>query len=158
MFTFAPLYYLMTLQQQMPNGMIGATGPNAQPLVARGPKSGPVLAVTQLLGGMCSVLENPRRLTIAQYQSAKVAVTFIFAPFCNADSIAAVAAKWQEWGQWSECSVSCGQGSKLRSRACSGALFGGDENCPGHSTEAGVCDITKWTCGRSPNILAIPCP
>ena len=62
--------------------------------------------------------------------------------------IAAVASKWQEWGQWSECSVSCGQGSKLRARTCSGALFGGNQNCPGHSTESGVCDITKWTCGR----------
>ena len=158
MFTFAPLYHLMTLQQQMPNGMIGATGPNAQPLVARAPKSGPVPAVNQLLEVLRSVLENPQRLTIAQYQSAKVVESFVFAPFCNADSIAAVAAKWQEWGQWSECSVSCGQGSKLRVRTCSGALFGGDENCPGHSTEAGVCDITKWTCGRSPNILAIPRP
>ena len=67
------------------------------------------------------------------------ALCFLF--FLNI--LAAVNAEWQEWGQWSECSASCGQGSKHRARACSGAFFGGDQNCPGYSTEAGVCKIAE---------------
>ena len=65
-------YYLMTLQQQLPNGKNGAIGPNAQPLVARGPKSGPVLAVNQLLEALKGVLATPQRLNDARHPSAKV--------------------------------------------------------------------------------------
>ena len=75
----------MTLQQQLPTGKNGDTGPNAQLLVAWGPKSGLELAVNHLLEVMCSARENPRRLTIAQYQSAKVAESFIFTSFFYAD-------------------------------------------------------------------------
>ena len=85
---------------------------------------------------------------ISECQGSLVHVCFsiLFYPNC----VAAIPAQWQDWGQWSLCSVSCGQGSKIRARACSAALFGGDEDCPGHSTEAEVCDISKWTCGRYP--------
>ena len=81
----ASLFYCKILQPSLLNGKNGEGGPNAQPLVARGPKSGLVLAVNQLLEGTSGALENPRRLTIAQYQSAKVAESFIFTPFFYAD-------------------------------------------------------------------------
>ena len=85
MFTFTLFYHLMTLQQQLPTGKNGDTGPIAQPLVARGPKSGLELVVNHLLEVMGSVRGNPRRLTIAKYQSAKVDESFVFSPLCNAD-------------------------------------------------------------------------
>ena len=56
----------------MPNGKNGATGPNAQPLVARGPKSGPELAVSQLLEGTSSALEITQKRKIARHPSVQV--------------------------------------------------------------------------------------
>ena len=56
----------------MPNGKNGVTGPNAQPLVARGPKSGPELAVSQLLEGTSSALEITQRRKIARHPSVQV--------------------------------------------------------------------------------------
>ena len=61
---------------------------------------------------------------------------------CTRNILAAENAEWQAWGQWSECSASCGHGTWLRARACSEPLFGGEENCPGNSTEAGLCEIS----------------
>lgn len=54
-----------------------------------------------------------------------------------------MAAEWQDWGQWSECSATCGPGTWLRARACGEPRFGGDEQCPGKSTEAGECEISE---------------
>ena len=61
----------------------------------------------------------------------------------NNNNIAAIAAEWQEWGEWSGCTASCGEGSRVRARACSEALFGGDQQCSGNSTEAGHCKISE---------------
>ena len=49
----------------MLNGKSGAIGPNAQHLVARGPNSGPELAVNQPLGATKPVLAITQRLNIA---------------------------------------------------------------------------------------------
>ena len=155
LFTFAPLHYLMTLQQQLPNGKNGATGPNAQHLVARAPKSGLVHAVNQLLEALRSVLAFLRRLNVARHQSAKVIALFMFPSLFDPNYTAAVAAEWQDWGQWSICSVSCGERSKLRVRACSGALFGGNDQCSGDSTEAGDCKMSE--CEGIVMPFIIPC-
>ena len=99
-----------------------------------------------------SVLVIPRRLNIARHLSVQVLPfmlliifqqSFFFWKFLNFNITAAIAAEWQDWGQWSQCSVSCGKGSKLRARACSGALFGGDDQCSGESSEAGECKISE---------------
>ena len=66
-----------------------------------------------------------------------------FFSFLNFNIIAAIAAEWQEWGEWSGCTASCGEGSRVRARACSEALFGGDQQCSGNSSEAGHCKISE---------------
>ena len=71
---------LMILQLLMLNGKLGANGPNAQHLVALGPKSGPEHAVSQILEGNNTVQEIPQKLRIAQHLSAQ-AVQVI--PKCN---------------------------------------------------------------------------
>ncbi|XP_048850381.1 adhesion G protein-coupled receptor B1-like isoform X2 [Brienomyrus brachyistius] len=47
--------------------------------------------------------------------------------------------KWQPWGSWGSCSRSCGGGSQLRRRFCSGPFFGGVP-CPGNREEQRRCN------------------
>ena len=55
------------------------------------------------------------------------------------NDIAAIAAEWQDWGHWSQCTASCGQGLKIRARSCSEPAFGGENQCLGNSTEVDHC-------------------
>ena len=43
--------------------------------------------------------------------------------------------EWQEWGEWSQCTSSCGQGMQMRARACVG-------ECVGDSTETRLCSTS----------------
>ena len=52
---------------------------------------------------------------------------------------ATVAPVWQEWGQWSQCLPSCGQGSKVRTRTCSVPAVEGVAQCPGNPTQDKYC-------------------
>ena len=63
--------------------------------------------------------------------------------YVKLDYITAIAAQWQEWGQWSQCTASCGQGLKIRARACSQPASGGNEQCPGDSTEVEDCSSAE---------------
>ena len=54
-------------------------------------------------------------------------------------SFVVVIAKWQEWGPWSECSDSCGNGFQERKRSCIDPEFGVVDRCLGESTETKVC-------------------
>uniref|UniRef100_A0A8C9N9E0 Hemicentin-1 n=1 Tax=Serinus canaria TaxID=9135 RepID=A0A8C9N9E0_SERCA len=49
---------------------------------------------------------------------------------------------WSEWGLWEECSRSCGQGNRTRSRTCSNppAQHGG-EPCEGSALESVMCNL-----------------
>ena len=72
--------------------------------------------------------------------------------------VAATDAEWQDWGEWSQCTASCGQGSKVRARACSEPAFGGDEQCPGDYTELENCETSKCAgsshrCSRGSRLL-----
>ena len=49
--------------------------------------------------------------------------------------------EWQEWGQWSDCDPSCSCGKKIRARACTAPLFGGND-CIGDPTETAPCSGT----------------
>ncbi|NWV42606.1 HMCN1 protein, partial [Grantiella picta] len=49
---------------------------------------------------------------------------------------------WSEWGLWEECSKSCGQGNRTRSRTCSNppAQHGG-KPCEGSALETVMCNL-----------------
>ena len=59
-------------QQLLPNGKTGASGPNVQPLVARGSNSGLVPAVNQTLEATTSVLEMRQRSRAVAQLNAQV--------------------------------------------------------------------------------------
>ena len=69
---FVNLAIHIFLQLSMPNGKNGVNGPNAQLLVGKDPKSGPVHAVNRPLEAMISVLEIQQRPGIVAQLNAKV--------------------------------------------------------------------------------------
>ena len=69
-------------------------------------------------------------------------------PFSNSsilksNNVSAIASEWQDWGQWSQCTASCGQGFKFRARTCSEPEFGGNDQCPGNATEVEGCSSAE---------------
>nr|XP_023689527.1 adhesion G protein-coupled receptor B3 isoform X1 [Paramormyrops kingsleyae] len=56
---------------------------------------------------------------------------------CNI-ALCPVDGQWQEWSQWSDCSVTCANGTQQRTRQCSAAAHGGSE-CRGHWAESREC-------------------
>ena len=52
-----------------------------------------------------------------------------------------VAGKWGDWSAWSECSSTCGPGTKVRSRECDSPApaYGGE--CTGTGQETAQCVI-----------------
>ena len=71
-------------------------------------------------------------------------------------NVAAIAAEWQDWGHWSPCTASCGQGLKIRARACSEEASGDNVQCLGDPTEVEECssaecpgELIQWL----PNLL-----
>ena len=62
---------------------------------------------------------------------------------CQSKALSAVTGTWQPWGEWTQCSVSCNQGSRSRLRRCNDSTFeGGSERCTGEPAEAEVCQTT----------------
>ncbi|XP_066915971.1 coadhesin-like [Clytia hemisphaerica] len=48
---------------------------------------------------------------------------------------------WSQWGAWSSCSVTCGQGNQTRQRVCDNPTPAhGGNNCNGDSEEIKICD------------------
>ena len=63
--------------------------------------------------------------------------------------ISAVDGSWQKWGEWSSCSHSCGEGAKVRVRACNPPSVGGNQ-CSGNSQESSACKVSRcWFPGLS---------
>ncbi|XP_055771841.1 adhesion G protein-coupled receptor B3-like isoform X1 [Salvelinus fontinalis] len=56
---------------------------------------------------------------------------------CNI-ALCPVDGQWQEWSLWSDCSVTCANGTQQRTRQCSAAAHGGSE-CRGHWAESREC-------------------
>ncbi|KAK7491979.1 hypothetical protein BaRGS_00016825 [Batillaria attramentaria] len=53
--------------------------------------------------------------------------------FCPVDGV------WEEWGTWSECTVTCGAGSQWRARNCTGPFYDGAD-CQGPGNETQICN------------------
>ena len=58
---------------------------------------------------------------------------------CLQPECGGITSEWQEWGEWSICSTSCGKGSKIRARTCSGDIG----TCLGEHTETKDCQEAK---------------
>ncbi|XP_078504136.1 adhesion G protein-coupled receptor B3 isoform X2 [Lissotriton helveticus] len=56
---------------------------------------------------------------------------------CNI-ALCPVDGQWQEWSSWSQCSVTCANGTQQRSRQCTPAAHGGSE-CKGPWAESREC-------------------
>ena len=56
--------------------------------------------------------------------------------------------EWSEWGNWSSCSVSCGNGTTTRKRLCNSPTpDNGGSDCLGNDTEYDTCmdeECTGW--------------
>ena len=49
--------------------------------------------------------------------------------------------KWSKWGSYGTCSLSCGGGTKIRTRTCTNPKpFGGGDTCPGSSSSSTTCN------------------
>ena len=48
--------------------------------------------------------------------------------------------EWGSYGDWSSCSVSCGEGEKSRTRPVAIAASNGGQACAGNATEKMVCN------------------
>ena len=58
---------------------------------------------------------------------------------------AAVQGQWSEWGSWSQCSQTCGTGTRQRQRRCSDpAPANGRADCEGLADETSAC--AEWEC------------
>lgn len=55
--------------------------------------------------------------------------------------ISSVDGRWSSWGQYSQCTKSCGGGSQYRTRACDNPVpSSGGRHCPGPSQQSNACN------------------
>ena len=49
--------------------------------------------------------------------------------------------KWSEFGSWSDCSVTCGEGTKSATRKILHIALNGGRDCEGDSTRVNPCNL-----------------
>ncbi|XP_069079403.1 adhesion G protein-coupled receptor B2 isoform X5 [Pleurodeles waltl] len=59
---------------------------------------------------------------------------------CNNTAACPVHGLWEEWSPWSLCSVTCGRGSRARTRICVAPQHGG-KACEGSETQNKICNL-----------------
>ena len=96
-----------------------------------------------------SVTETPLSLTTVRLLSVQVIfhthkICTDFKTIFHITKIIAVdVPEWLPFGDWSECTASCGQGSKVRARACSHQPINGSEQCEGNAFEFENCKMAE---------------
>ncbi|XP_066275229.1 SCO-spondin-like [Branchiostoma lanceolatum] len=66
---------------------------------------------------------------------------------CNTGMFCEIDGGWSDWSPWSDCSVTCGVGTRIRNRACTNpAPANGGADCVGPDQETQECDT------------GVPCP
>ena len=84
---------------------------------------------------------------------------------CITGKPCAIHGRWSIWGQWGQCSVSCGMGKRRRIRTCSNPApeFGGNK-CVGDSEETMVCEADvpcpidgKWSAWGEYSLCSVTC-
>lgn len=66
-----------------------------------------------------------------------------FYNFCFAFWVA-VHGNWSKWDEWSQCSETCGNGTKSRKRYCTNpAPYNGGKFCTGNNTEVTHCNVKE---------------
>ena len=51
--------------------------------------------------------------------------------------------KWSEYGEWSECSVTCGNGKHISTRKVIQQALNGGLECEGEDTKTKPCKLKK---------------
>ena len=54
---------------------------------------------------------------------------------------------WEDFGEWSECSASCGGGTRTRTRVVSIPSENGGDECTGDATETENCETQECPAG-----------
>ena len=124
------------------------TGQSARPPVAKVPSWEDVFAVTNLSTEVSNVRETPLNLRTARWLTAQVIfhthkISTDFKTLHITKTIVVDVPEWLPFGDWSECTATCGQGSKVRARACSHQPINGSEQCDGNAFEFETCKMAE---------------
>nr|XP_034327535.1 uncharacterized protein LOC105323126 [Crassostrea gigas] len=83
---------------------------------------------------------------------------------CTPTNACRVDGQWSSWGSYGACSVTCGSGSKARSRSCNNpAPYGGGSDCVGSASSSTNCTLSPcpidggWTVWTSWDSCTVTC-